>query len=143
MYYGLSYKEVRALAYGYAVKLGVRMTESWRREKRAGCDWLFSFMRRHPNLPGSSKEPMPGCSNIKKRGRPKKIVPVEPSSESESDLEENFCCVCGEVLPYIRTNKRCGVCLRYAHAECGKPDSPFSCINCDSDGPWAEESSGD
>lgn len=50
MYYGLTYREVRLLAYNFANKLGRPMPASWNTEKKAGKDWLSGFMRRHPNL---------------------------------------------------------------------------------------------
>ncbi|KAB0804105.1 hypothetical protein PPYR_01075 [Photinus pyralis] len=48
--YGLTYIQVRKLAFQYAVKLEKTMPESWKNVKQAGVDWMYSFMNRHPNL---------------------------------------------------------------------------------------------
>lgn len=48
--YGMTYKQVRQLAYDYAKKLGTSMPESWTENKIAGIDWLKGFMNRHNQL---------------------------------------------------------------------------------------------
>ena len=50
LYYGLSTNEAKSLAYEYAVKLGLKISNSWVAAKKAGSDWLSGFMKRHPNL---------------------------------------------------------------------------------------------
>lgn len=50
IYYGLSPKEVRTLAYEYANKLNLSIPESWVDKQIAGVDWFASFMKRHPRL---------------------------------------------------------------------------------------------
>lgn len=50
MCYGLTYKQLRILAYDYAKNLKLKMPDSWTNKKSAGEDWLYSFMRRHRNL---------------------------------------------------------------------------------------------
>ena len=50
LYYGLSTDEVKSLAYEYAAKLGLKITNSWVAAKKAGSNWLSGFMKRHPNL---------------------------------------------------------------------------------------------
>lgn len=50
IYYGLSPREVRKLAFDYAVKLNLRIPESWVNQKIAGADWFSSFMKRHTRL---------------------------------------------------------------------------------------------
>lgn len=50
MCYGKSTKEVRQLAYELAVANSIKIPNNWEREKKAGIDWLQSFMKRHPNL---------------------------------------------------------------------------------------------
>lgn len=48
MNYGLTMKDVRTLAYDLAKANGLKMPANWEREKMAGRDWIFSFMKRHP-----------------------------------------------------------------------------------------------
>lgn len=50
IYYGLSPKEVRKLAYDYARKLNLKIPQSWTARQMAGADWFSSFMKRHPTL---------------------------------------------------------------------------------------------
>lgn len=50
IYYGLSPKEVRRLAYDLAVKYNIEKPESWERNRTAGADWFSGFMRRNPEL---------------------------------------------------------------------------------------------
>nr|XP_039252971.1 jerky protein homolog-like [Styela clava] len=49
-YYGLRKDEVRELAYEMAVKNGTNIPRSWVENSRAGRDWLYGFMQRHPKL---------------------------------------------------------------------------------------------
>lgn len=50
IYYGLTSREVRLLAYEYAVACKIRYPENWNNTKMATEDWLLSFKKRHPNL---------------------------------------------------------------------------------------------
>ncbi len=50
IYYGLPTTELRKLAYEFGVKLQIKMPNSWKANKNAGKDWLYGFMRRHPDL---------------------------------------------------------------------------------------------
>lgn len=60
MFYGLTYTAIRRLAYGYAVKLKELkivkiLPTKWhgKVDGQAGIatvDWLYGFMRRHPDL---------------------------------------------------------------------------------------------
>lgn len=50
MFYGLTTRDVRELAYGYARKVEMRIPDSWNERQRAGIDWFTGFMRRHPTL---------------------------------------------------------------------------------------------
>lgn len=50
MYFGLSTKEVRVLAYEIAVKNNIKMRQYWQDNKMASTDWLAGFLKRHPTL---------------------------------------------------------------------------------------------
>ena len=50
IYYGLSTFDLRKLAYEFGVCLQKIMPNSWKSNKTAGLDWLYGFMRRHPDL---------------------------------------------------------------------------------------------
>lgn len=50
MFYGLSTRDIRQLAAGFARKMGIAMPQSWRVGGMAGKDWFIAFMQRHPNL---------------------------------------------------------------------------------------------
>ncbi|KAI5718190.1 hypothetical protein M8J77_017673 [Diaphorina citri] len=50
IYYGLSPKEIRKLAYQYGSALNVSMPPSWAEKELAGADWFSSFLKRHPSL---------------------------------------------------------------------------------------------
>lgn len=47
---GLSLKELRALAYEYAKKIGISYPNSWDENQEASSDWQLNFMKRHSNL---------------------------------------------------------------------------------------------
>jgi hypothetical protein len=46
VYYGLSTKDVRSLAYQYAVKNNVTIPDGWCDKQHASCGWLSSFLKR-------------------------------------------------------------------------------------------------
>lgn len=50
IYYGLSPKEVRKLAWEYATKLNIRVPDTWSDKQLAGADWFTCFLKRHPRL---------------------------------------------------------------------------------------------
>ncbi|XP_011700969.1 PREDICTED: uncharacterized protein LOC105457793 [Wasmannia auropunctata] len=50
IYFGLSPKEVRKLAYQYAVVVKAKIPESWTKNMMAGPDWFSKFMIRHKKL---------------------------------------------------------------------------------------------
>ena len=50
MNYGLSTKSTRQLAYEMAVINSKTFPQSWHNLKMAGEDWLYGFMKRHPDL---------------------------------------------------------------------------------------------
>ncbi|KAJ4425557.1 hypothetical protein ANN_27752 [Periplaneta americana] len=50
IYFRLSPKEVRMLAYQVAVANSKEMLKSWEENKVAGADWLSAFIKRHPVL---------------------------------------------------------------------------------------------
>jgi len=50
IYFGLSPKEVRKLAYQYAVAIKAKIPESWTKNTMAGSDWFSNFMIRHKKL---------------------------------------------------------------------------------------------
>jgi hypothetical protein len=50
MNYGLTYKNIRILAYDYACVLpNCKFPNQWNNNKKAGIDWLKSFMKRNKN----------------------------------------------------------------------------------------------
>ena len=59
MFYGLTTKDCRKLAYETAVANEIKCPASWVEKKIAGEDWLLGFFKRHPNLSLRSPE---GCS---------------------------------------------------------------------------------
>lgn len=50
IYFGLTPKEVRRLAYECAVQYKKDMPDSWRHNKQAGADWFAAFLKRNPRL---------------------------------------------------------------------------------------------
>lgn len=50
--YGLTIKELRSMAYDFAIKEGMKDTipAIWNRRSTAGSDWYYGFMRRHRNV---------------------------------------------------------------------------------------------
>lgn len=50
IYFGLSAIDVRVLAYQYAVKINADFPSAWTRDGKAGLEWFYGFMRRHPRL---------------------------------------------------------------------------------------------
>lgn len=50
MFYGLSTRDVRNLAFGVAQKLNIPMPKNWLDYQMAGVDWFLNFMKRHREL---------------------------------------------------------------------------------------------
>ncbi|XP_071563109.1 uncharacterized protein [Temnothorax nylanderi] len=50
MYFGLSTKEMRGLAFDFAKKLNLKVPASWEAARMAGEDWLTNFLKRHRTL---------------------------------------------------------------------------------------------
>ncbi|XP_055307136.1 tigger transposable element-derived protein 6-like [Sitodiplosis mosellana] len=50
LYFGLTTRQVRALAYDYAKKLDVPMPIQWIRSEMAGIEWIRTFLRRQSQL---------------------------------------------------------------------------------------------
>ena len=50
LYYGLSPKEVRKLAYELTIKNKLKIPQSWSEKSLAGADWFSSFLKRHSFL---------------------------------------------------------------------------------------------
>ena len=57
IYFGLSPKDVRVLAYECATKFGLEMPDQWNRDKCAGPDWFSGFLKQHPTLSIRTPEP--------------------------------------------------------------------------------------
>ena len=55
IYFGLSPKDVRVLAFQCAKKFNIKMPSTW--EECAGSDWLNGFLKRHPSLSIRVPEP--------------------------------------------------------------------------------------
>ncbi|XP_077282610.1 uncharacterized protein LOC143908719 [Temnothorax americanus] len=56
MYFGLSAKETRGLAFDLAKKLNLMVPASWEAARMAGEDWLNSFLKRHPMFPYANQK---------------------------------------------------------------------------------------
>lgn len=50
MFYGVTPKKARQLAYQYAEHNSLKYPESWKEKHQAGEDWFSGFMKRHSNL---------------------------------------------------------------------------------------------
>lgn len=50
MYFGLTVKQVRGLAYDFAKKLKLPVPVSWEICQMAGVDWASNFLKRFPEL---------------------------------------------------------------------------------------------
>lgn len=50
LYFGLSTKEVRRLAYEFSVKNNIEVRENWIKNQMASSDWLTGFLKCHTNL---------------------------------------------------------------------------------------------
>lgn len=50
MYFGLSPKDVKKLAYEFAIKLDLKIPPSWTKYEFAGDDWFSSFLKRNNTL---------------------------------------------------------------------------------------------
>nr|CAH7738859.1 unnamed protein product [Callosobruchus chinensis] len=56
IYYGLTPKDVRILAFNCALKFNIAMPQSWLKNKEAGVDWLTAFLKRKQSLSVRSPE---------------------------------------------------------------------------------------
>ncbi|CAG4983519.1 unnamed protein product [Parnassius apollo] len=56
IYYGLTPKDVRQLAFSCALKYNIVMPQSWLDNKEAGVDWLTAFLKRNQSLSIRSPE---------------------------------------------------------------------------------------
>lgn len=50
IYYGLSPKNIRRLAYQLAIQHNKKFSETWNENQQAGKEWLTGFLKRHPSL---------------------------------------------------------------------------------------------
>jgi len=57
IYYGLSPKEIRTLAYQIGIENSLNIPQSWTKNKLAGSDWFTAILRRHPTLSIRTPEP--------------------------------------------------------------------------------------
>lgn len=57
MYFGLTAKQVRALAFDFAEKLSLKYPKTWEKPSMAGLDWMRGFMKRRKEL--SIRKPQP------------------------------------------------------------------------------------
>ena len=57
IYFGLSPKDVRVLAFKCEKKFNIKMPSKWEEKKCAGSDWLNGFLKRHPSLSIRAPEP--------------------------------------------------------------------------------------
>lgn len=54
--YGLTPKQIRSLAYDYAVVNNIKFLHNWADVEQASSDWFSGFLKRHPNLSLRSPE---------------------------------------------------------------------------------------
>ena len=57
IYFGLSPRNVRELAYECAIEFGLEMPDQWSRDHCAGPDWFSGFLKRNPSLSIRTPEP--------------------------------------------------------------------------------------
>ena len=57
IYFGLSPKDVRVLAFQCEKKFNIKMPSTWEEKECAGSDWLNGFLKRHPSLSIRVPEP--------------------------------------------------------------------------------------
>ncbi|KAL4125799.1 hypothetical protein QTP88_010039 [Uroleucon formosanum] len=57
IYYGLSPKEIRTLAYQIGIENSLNIPQSWTTNKLAGSDWFTAFLKRHPTMSIRTPEP--------------------------------------------------------------------------------------
>ena len=57
IYFGLSPKDVRVLAFQCAKNFNIKMPSTWEEKEFAGSDWLNGFLKRHPSLSNRVPEP--------------------------------------------------------------------------------------
>ncbi|XP_022169437.1 uncharacterized protein LOC111033144 [Myzus persicae] len=50
MYFGLNNRNIRQLAYEFAVKLDLTVPKSWKHNKEAGPDWITDYLKRNPSV---------------------------------------------------------------------------------------------
>lgn len=50
IYFGLSPKDIRKIAFELAISNNLKVPKSWESNKLAGADWFTSFLKRHPSL---------------------------------------------------------------------------------------------
>lgn len=50
IYFGLTARAARELAYQYATELKLKIPQSWVKQERAGRYWLKRYMIAHPKL---------------------------------------------------------------------------------------------
>lgn len=50
IYFGLSAREARELAFQFAEKLNKTVPQTWKQNKMAGTDWFSQYFKRHPKL---------------------------------------------------------------------------------------------
>ncbi|XP_050501719.1 uncharacterized protein LOC126881477 isoform X1 [Diabrotica virgifera virgifera] len=63
--YGLNYRQVRSLAYEYALKNNKKMPKEWETNKLTGRDWILNFMKRHKNALSLRKPENTSLARIK------------------------------------------------------------------------------
>lgn len=50
MYFGLSPKDIRKLAFEFAIKLNLKIPRNWTDNKIAGTDWFTAYLERNSTL---------------------------------------------------------------------------------------------